>query len=237
MSTPTPAEQIARFVEQHPGEWQTGDWRAHGGSGIQAAAVLSIGGGSEIALVANGGERVAVWALRSGGHHVGFVGHYVRLDAPLLTRIASRVADCLQLRGGTCDPLLPWLADPVRRELRRRAGELLTLAGSSPADVVSAAETLDEYLISRGVVEVTGILPTLLEVGMSCRWAKGYDEADDYIGLVSRRLAAVAGECETLRATMKQAIGYLDAYDRSDGQEALAPLNARAVLRRVLGVT
>ena len=170
MTTPTPAEQIRRFIERHPGEWQSGDWRADGGSGIQAAAVLAIGGGSEIALVANGGERVAVWALRSGGHHVGFVGHHVRLDGPLLTRIASRVADCLQLRGGSADTLPPWLADPVRHILRTRAGELLTLAGSSPADVVSAAETVDEALCARPVVEVTGILPTLMSLGMSCRW-------------------------------------------------------------------
>lgn len=234
----TPAEQIARFIKAHPGEWQTGDWRADGASGVQAAAVLPIGGGVEIALVAGGDERVTVWALRDGGHHVGHVGSHASLDASLLTRIAFRVADCLQLRGGSPDTLPPWLADPVRQHLRTRAGELLTLAGSSPADVLSAAETVDEALCGRPVVEVTGILPALMSIGMSCRWATGADEAaDDYVGFVSQRLDVVAGERDGLRAAIVQALADLDAYDRSDGQQATAPLSARAVLRRALGVT
>ena len=202
----TPAEQIARFIKAHPGEWQQADYRAEGASGIQAAAVLPVGGGVEIALVASEGEHVAVWALRSGGHHVGHVGHHASLDAPLLTRISARVADCLQLRGGSADTLPPWLADPVRRHLRTRAGELLTLAGSSPADVVSAAETVDEALCGRPVVEVTGILPALMAIGMSCRWATGADEAaDDYVGFVSRRLDVVAGERDALAARLSAA--------------------------------
>lgn len=172
MTPPTPAEQIARFIERHPGEWQTGDWRADGASGVQYAAVLAIVGGSEVALVANGGERVTVWALRSGGHHVGFVGHHVSLDAPLITRIASRVADCLQLRGGSADTLPPWLADPVRHQLVNRARVLLTSAGVSPADAVMAAETLDEALCQRAPVAATfsAVLAVLQAIGMSCRW-------------------------------------------------------------------
>jgi MoxR-like ATPase len=77
-----------------------------------------------------------------------------------------------------------------------------------------------------------------MSVGMSCRWATGADEAaDDYVGFVSRRLDVVAGERDGLRAAIVQALADLDAYDRSDGRQATAPLSARAVLRRALGVT
>ena len=232
----TPAEQIARFIKAHPGEWQQADYRAEGASGIQAAAVLPVGGGVEIALVASEGEHVAVWALRSGGHHVGHVGHHASLDAPLLTRISARVADCLQLRGGSADTLPPWLADPVRRHLRTRAGELLTLAGSSPADVVSAAETVDEALCGRPVVEVTGILPALMAIGMSCRWATGADEAaDDYVGFVSKRLDVVAGERDALAARMSAANGELLRLDGVVTPKIMGEVLWN--LRRALGVT
>ena len=228
--TLTPAEQIARFIERHPGEWR----EVPSENPDELLFVFEVYP-FRIKLEA---YLSAVWgSLEHVDHHDTPSLDPCPVGASLLTQIEWRGADVLQAHGGTCDAMPPWLADPVRRILRTRAGELLTLAGSSPADVVSAAETLDEYLVSRGVVEVTGILPTLLEIGMSCRWATGYDESpDDYIALVSRRLAAVAGECETLRVTMKQAIAHLDAYDRSDGHEALAPINARAVLRRALGV-
>ena len=156
--------------------------------------------------------------------------------APLLTRIATHIADVLQARGGTCDTLPPWLADPVRRELRRRAGELLTLAGSSPADVVSAAETVDDALCGRPVVEVTGVLRALMAIGMSCRWATGADEAaDDYVGFVSGRLDVVAGERDALAARMSAANGELLRLDGVVTPEIMGEVLWN--LRRVLGVT
>lgn len=168
MTTPTHAEQIRRFVEQHPGEW-----RREESPSATIADVLPIFDGLHVMLIA-GNVAPIVWVVRSGGEHVGFVRSHVSTGAPLLARVASRVADAVQLRGedGCCDSLPPWLADPVRRELRRRAGELLTLAGSSPADVVSAAETLDEYLSARPPVpmDAGAICNTLMEIGMSCRW-------------------------------------------------------------------
>lgn len=173
---PIPAPlRLQRFIKAHPGEWQTGDWRADGASGVQAAAVLAIGGGMKIALVANGGEHVTVWALRNGGRHVGNVGHFASLEAPLLSRIAARAADCVQLRGLLVSDLPAWLQDETSRALRARAGELLTAAGLSPTDVVSAAETLDEALCAREPVEPTfdAVVNRLLSQGMSCRWIKG----------------------------------------------------------------
>ena len=229
--TLTPAEQIARFIERHPGQW----WPSSHPDLIQI-------GGSEI------GKRLLlrwtilwVYPCRNGIEFAVTFGGGPAQVVPqdlLLSRLAEAEARHLVERGGDVEALPPWLHDPVRRELRRRAGELLTLAGSSPADVVSAAETLDEYLVSRGVVEVTGILPALMSVGMSCRWATGADEAkDDYVGFVSRRLDVVAGERDGLRAAIKQALADLDAYSETDKGVRIATLPARANLRRVLGVT
>ncbi len=236
--TLTPAEQIRRFIERHPGEWLVCPPREDGVRYPSAHAVLFLRGLPTVSVtIGHGG---AVVHTRYGDSYGAELPVLIKPPpgADLLTKIVCRVADSVQLNGSTTDTLPPWLADPVRRILRARAGELLTLAGSSPADVVSAAETLDEALCKRPVVEVTGVLRTLMSLGMSCRWATGADEAaDDYVGFVSRRLDVVAGERDGLRAAIVQALADLDAYDRSDGQQALAPLTARACLRRVLGVT
>ncbi len=173
--TLTPAEQIARFIGRHPGEWQISDWRGDDSLSTKPAAVLPIFGGMRVILI-DGEINPIVWVTRRYGEHVDFCGHHVSMDAPLITRIAARVADAVQLRGedGCINTLPSWLADPVRRILRTRAGELLTLADSSPADVTSAAETLDEHLLTRPPVEPTfsGVVNALLASGMSCRWVK-----------------------------------------------------------------
>ena len=227
----TPAEQIARFVERHPGEW-----RARYPGDVDGDMVLeTVAGWLSLSVY---GARIYVSASRRGPDEPEFSASDDDQDAPILAQAAARFAELCQAYNVHAAGLPPWLADPVRRILRTRAGELLTLAGSSPADVVSAAETVDEALCGRPVVEVTGVLRTLMAIGMSCRWATGADEAaDDYVGFVSRRLDVVAGERDGLRAAIVQALADLDAYDRSDGRQATAPLSARAVLRRVLGVT
>ena len=225
----TPAEQIARFIKAHPGEWreeptdnpdemtfalEVYPYR------IKVEAYLS-----------------AVWgSLEHVDHHDTPNLDPCPQDASLLMQIAWQGADALQAHGGTCDTLPPWLADPVRRQLRTRAGELLTLAGSSPADVVSAAETVDEALCARPVVEVTSILPALMAIGMSCRWATGADEAaDDYVGFVSKRLDVVAGERDALAARMSAANGELLRLDGVVTPEIMGEVLWN--LRRVLGVT
>ena len=227
----SPAEQIARFIERHPGEWR----EEPTDNPAEMTFVLEVYP-YRIKVEA---YLSAVWGTFEHINHDDTPSlDPCPVGASLLTQIAWRGADVLQAHGGDIDTLPTWLADPVRRILRTRAGELLTLAGSSPADVVSAAETVDEALCKRAPVEVTGILPALMAIGMPCRWATGADEAaDDYVGFVSRRLDEVAGERDGLRAAIVQALADLDAYDRSDGQQATAPLSARAVLRRALGVT
>ena len=229
----TPAEQIERFIKAHPGEWQAVGRRYTPGEPTGRGLHTLAG----FVVLAPRGDHVAVIVGAPGVESVTLSDSDA--DATdILTRIAARIADACQIYEVSADTLPVWLADPVRWTLRTRAGELLTLAGSSPADVVSAAETVDEALCGRPVVEVTSILPALMSIGMSCQWATGADEAaDDYVGFVSRRLDVVAGERDGLRAAIVQALADLDAYDRSDGQQALAPLSARAVLRRVLGVT
>ena len=166
----SPAEQIARFIERHPGEWQAvGSPFVPGGAhDFPDGASLSTAAGYVVLTPGIRGVAVAVSAY---GYEVARIG-----DTPgapdLLTRIAARVADACQIYNTAADTLPPWLADPVRRQLRTRAGELLTLAGSSPADVVSAAETVDEALCKRAPVEVTvaAMLAALQGIGMSCRW-------------------------------------------------------------------
>ena len=163
----SPAEQIERFIKAHPGEWreeppenpdemtfvlEVYPYR------IKVEAYLS-----------------AVWgSLEHVDHHDTPNLDPCPVGASLLTQIAWQGADVLQAHGGSADTLPPWLADPVRRQLRTRAGELLTLAGSSPADVVSAAETVDEALCKRAPAEPTlsAVLATLMEIGMSCRWVR-----------------------------------------------------------------
>jgi len=227
----TPAEQIERFIKAHPGEW-----RVRYPGDLDGDMVLETVVGW-LVLCPHGG-RVSVTASKRGPDEADFCATDKEEGLPILTQAAARFAELCQAYNVPAEGMPPWLADPVRRHLRTRAGELLTLAGSSPADVVSAAETVDEALCGRPVVEVTGILPALMAIGMSCRWATGADEAaDDYIGFVSQRLDVVAGERDGLRAAIVQALADLDAYDRSDGRQATAPLSARAVLRRALGVT
>jgi len=230
-ATLTPGEQSRRFVKAHPGEWQ----EAPTDNPDEMTFVLEVYP-----------YRIKVEAYLSAVW--GSLEHFNYDDTPsldpcpvgasLLTQIAWQGADVLQAHGGSPDDLPPWLADPVRQILRTRAGELLTLAGSSPADVLSAAETVDEALCGRPVVEVTSVLRALMSVGMSCRWATGADEAaDDYVGFVSRRLDVVAEERDGLRAAIVQALADLDAYSEIDKGVRIATLPARANLRRVLGVT
>jgi hypothetical protein len=88
----------------------------------------------------------------------------------LVSRIAIRVADSMQIFGGDVDTLPPWLADPVRHQLINRARTLLTSAGISPTDAVMAAETLDEALCKRAPVAPADVVNALQAIGMSCRW-------------------------------------------------------------------
>ena len=141
----------------------------------------------------------------------------------ILARVALRAADAMpygdELGGVSADTLPPWLADPVRRHLRTRAGELLTLAGSSPADVVSAAETVDEALCGRPVVEVTGVLRALMGIGMSCRWIRNPGDTGINPEREALEDARLALSCADDRMTREQLLDLV------------------ANLRRVLGVT
>ncbi len=144
----SPAEQIADFVERHPGEWQP---RFLGE--VDGDMVLETVAGW-LVLCPHGG-RVDVTVSKRGPDEADFCATDDERDAPILTQAAARIADACEAYRVPAEGLPPWLADPVRAELRRRAGELLTLAGSSPADVTSAAETLDEHLLTRPPVEPT----------------------------------------------------------------------------------
>ncbi len=217
--TLTPAEQIARFVERHPGEWC-----------VRFDDMVLETAAGWIVLCPCGG-RVSVTASRRGPDDHEFAAADDARDAPILTQAAARTAEVCQAYNVSAEGLPPWLADPVRRILRTRGGELLTLAGSSPVDVVSAAETLDEELCKRPAVEVTGVLCALMALGMSCRWATGADEAAaDYAGFVSRRLDVVAGERDALAAQLAQAQAKQAVQEEYVTARMIA---ARSVLRGV----
>lgn len=167
MTPPTliPAEQIARFIERHPGEWR----EVPSENPDEMLFVLEVYP-YRIKLEA---YLSAVWGSLEHVNHSDTPSlDPCPVDASLLTQIAWRGADVLQAHSGCIDTLPLWLRDPVRRQLRTRAGELLTRAGSSPADVVSAAETVDEALCARPVVEptISAVLAALQAIGMSCRW-------------------------------------------------------------------
>ena len=208
--TLTPAERIADFVRRYLGHLPPANRRYVGGSLV---FVMPAGW----LVMRPLGARVVVTASMYGPDEHEFVGKYKGKAPSLIQQAAERLADLLTASHGSVDLVYPWLADPVRRELRRRAGELLTLAGSSPADVVSAAETLDEYLAARPPVPMDGgaICNALMEIGMSCRWV-----ADP----------AVNAEREALQ----DARVALAAADDAMTREQL--LNLAANLRRVLGV-
>ena len=222
--TSTPAEQIERFIERHPGQW----WPS-------APPDLGRIGGSET------GKRLLlrwtilwVYPYRDGIEFAVTFGGGPAQVVPrdlLLGRLAEHEARHIIERGGEVEYLPVWLHDPVRRILRTRAGELLTLAGFSPADVVSAAETVDEALCKRPVVEVTGVLRALMAIGMSCRWATGANEAaDDYVGFVSRRLDVVAEERDALAAKLAQVQAMQAAQEEYVTARMIA---VRSVLRGV----
>ncbi len=165
--TLTPAEQIRRFVDKHPGEWRQIDRRNY-----DNAQALKTSAGWLVLKPFIG--FVSVAASRRGPHEADFCADDDEQSLPILVQAAARMADCCAAGNVPAEDLPPWLADPVRRELRRRAGDLLTLAGSNPADVTSAAETLDEHMLTRPPVEPTfsGVVNALLASGMSCRWVK-----------------------------------------------------------------
>ena len=206
----SPAEQIARFIKAHPGEW-----RARYPGDIDGDMVLETVAGWLV--VCPHGGRVSVTASRRGPDEADFCAADDERDAPILAQAAARFAELCQAYNVPAEGLPPWLADPVRRQLRARAGELLTLAGSSPADVVSAAETLDEALCGRPQVRhsTDEILAVLLGIGMSCRWVKDPEPVnqEEYTAAQIRAARSVLhGVADEPRASQVTALDAADAY-------------------------
>ena len=161
--TLTPAEQIARFIKAHPGEWQ----EEPSENPDEILFVLEVYP-YRIKLEA---YLSAVWgSLEHVDHHDTPSLDPCPVGASLLTQIEWRGADAIQAHGGSADTLPPWLADPVRHQLINRARTLLTSAGVSPADAVMAAETVDEALCQRAPVAPADVINALQAIGMSCRW-------------------------------------------------------------------
>lgn len=122
----TPIEQIEAFIKAHPGEWHHADPYGDGKFGEQRLLVRP---GIYLCLVISLGRADSV--VVAHGHEVDFYGASLP-GYDLLRRGAARVADALQLYGGTLDTMPPWLQDHVEAQLRQRAATLLALADGAP---------------------------------------------------------------------------------------------------------
>ncbi len=113
-------KQIADFIQQHPAEWRLDK----NGDCIYGASLdLWHDNGILVHLTIRADSCLIVRVFYGGGVIAGSFR-----DAPLLTRIASRVTDAIQTYDGTVAALPVWLRDPVRSELRARANKLLDAA-------------------------------------------------------------------------------------------------------------
>ena len=146
----TPSEQIARFIERHPGEWQE----------------LPTDNCDEMTVVLD----IYPYQIKLEAYHSTLGGSLENVnhdatpqyDAPptnadLLTQIAYRGADAIQTHGGSVDGLPLWLVEPVRVELRRRANELLAIAGGPTDSTTSPEISPDSQAIeqARAVLKAT----------------------------------------------------------------------------------
>jgi len=102
--------RITKFVQDHPGNWQI----------MAGTAQLSLP--SSVLYVSIHNDR-----LTFGVNFTGGSSQSVHHDQ-LLERLARWEGRWIAERGRMVDCYPPWLIEPVRVELRRRANELLTIA-------------------------------------------------------------------------------------------------------------
>ena len=104
-------KRITKFVHDHPGDWQIG-----------VGAQLSLPSSVLYVTVQNG--RIVF-----GVNFIGGASRTVPEDQ-LLERLAKWEVRWFVESGRSLNDFPPWLVEPVRVELRRRANELLTLSGA-----------------------------------------------------------------------------------------------------------
>ncbi len=121
-----PSEQLARFIAEHPGQWD--QWSREGGRYPVTYAVLRLHNLPNACITI--GHEGAVVQTREGGEAGNTLPMLVKAprDADLLTKIAYRVTDSLQWHGGRVDWLPAWLQGPVRQQLRARGAALIAMA-------------------------------------------------------------------------------------------------------------
>lgn len=105
-------KRITKFVQDHPGDWQIS-------AGV---AQLSLPSSVLYVSIHNG-------QLTFGVNFIGGASMTVHHDQ-LLERLARWEGRWIAERGRMVDCYPPWLVEPVRVELRRRANDLLTLSGA-----------------------------------------------------------------------------------------------------------
>lgn len=105
-------KRITKFVQDHPGIWQIS-------AGV---AQLSLPSSVLFVSIHNG-------QLTFGVNFIGGASMTVHHDQ-LLERLARWEGRWIAERGRMVNGYPPWLVEPVRVELRRRANNLLTLSGA-----------------------------------------------------------------------------------------------------------
>ena len=105
-------KRITEFVQSHSGDWQI----------MAGTAQLSLPSSVLYVSVHNG-------QLTFGVNFIGGASLTVHRDQ-LLGRLARWEGRWIAEHGRMVDCYPPWLVEPVRVELRRRANDLLTLSGA-----------------------------------------------------------------------------------------------------------
>jgi len=223
-------KRITEFVQNHHGDWQI----------VAGVAQLSLPSSVLYVSVHNG-------QLTFGVNCIGGPSLTVRQDQ-LLERLARWEGRWISERREALNDFPPWLVEPVRVELRRRANELFTLAGGHTDTTTSPEISPDSQAIeqARAVLKAASA-PASLPI-WHIRIAILTDAHGVYVvishddqPLFTSRHVAIDRLIEALEDAAQFA-EYGMPYD--DGGSALmsvrdwmARLSVVPDLRRILGVT
>jgi len=223
-------KRITEFVQDHPGNWQI----------MAGTAQLRLP--SSVLYVSVYNDR-----LTFGVNFTGGSSQSVHRDQ-LLERLARWEGRWISERGRMVDCYPLWLVEPVRVELRRRANELLTIAGGH-TDTTTASEISPD---SQAIEQARAVLKAASSPASLPIWQVRIAIVTDAHGVY----VVISHDDQPLFTSRHVAIDRLiEAFEDAaqfaehgmpydDGGSALmsvrdwiARLSVMSDLRRVLGVT